>query len=273
MPVPKAAGAPVFGGTLNQSGAIEIRVNHRSEDSTLARMVASSRRPRRRSPIPSASWKRPSRVTRGRHRLHRARAPRSLAALARKLCHRLLPGHDRDGRRLALRPRHQHPGHRPFRHRRRGPARRAHQGRRPLETATRVDIVCLDKTGTLTVGKPTVTDIVTVGGNHFALTLRSPPQASNSSPPAPAWRQSPSTRSPPPSSMPHKRQASRSRPPRFPILARPWRRRSHRRWRYVVGSERLFAECSASAWTPSAPPRSIYSPPEILHLAGPPPAR
>src|SRR5690606_17101418 len=35
-----------------------------------------------------------------------------------------------------------------------------------LETAARVDIVCLDKTGTLTVGKPAVADIVTARGRE-----------------------------------------------------------------------------------------------------------
>lgn len=39
MPVAKAPGSPLFAGTLNQSGGIELRVTKRSEDSTLARMV------------------------------------------------------------------------------------------------------------------------------------------------------------------------------------------------------------------------------------------
>ncbi len=39
MPVAKAIGSPIFAGTLNQSGGIELRVTKRSEDSTLSRMV------------------------------------------------------------------------------------------------------------------------------------------------------------------------------------------------------------------------------------------
>jgi Cd2+/Zn2+-exporting ATPase len=39
MPVEKSVGSPIFAGTLNQSGGIELRVTKRSEDSTLSRMV------------------------------------------------------------------------------------------------------------------------------------------------------------------------------------------------------------------------------------------
>ena len=39
MPVAKATGSPLFAGTINQSGGIELRVTKRAADSTLARMV------------------------------------------------------------------------------------------------------------------------------------------------------------------------------------------------------------------------------------------
>lgn len=39
MPVSKSPGSPVFAGTINQSGGIELQVTKRAEDSTLARMV------------------------------------------------------------------------------------------------------------------------------------------------------------------------------------------------------------------------------------------
>ncbi|MBE2203190.1 MAG: cadmium-translocating P-type ATPase [Chthoniobacterales bacterium] len=39
LPVSKTVGAPLFAGTLNQSGGLEIFVTKRAEDSTLARMV------------------------------------------------------------------------------------------------------------------------------------------------------------------------------------------------------------------------------------------
>lgn len=39
MPVSKSAGSQIFAGTINQSGGIELRVTKRAQDSTLARMV------------------------------------------------------------------------------------------------------------------------------------------------------------------------------------------------------------------------------------------
>ncbi len=39
LPVPKEVGSKLFAGTLNQSGGLELRVDTRAEDSTLARMV------------------------------------------------------------------------------------------------------------------------------------------------------------------------------------------------------------------------------------------
>jgi Cd2+/Zn2+-exporting ATPase len=39
MPVAKTVGSPIYAGTLNQSGGIELKVTTRSEDTTLARMV------------------------------------------------------------------------------------------------------------------------------------------------------------------------------------------------------------------------------------------
>ncbi|MBL8818338.1 MAG: cation-translocating P-type ATPase [Planctomyces sp.] len=39
MPVSKSAGSTIFAGTLNQSGGLDIRVTRRAEDSTLSRMV------------------------------------------------------------------------------------------------------------------------------------------------------------------------------------------------------------------------------------------
>ncbi|MEK6631526.1 MAG: heavy metal translocating P-type ATPase [Acidobacteriota bacterium] len=40
MPVPKTAGAEVFGGTINGYGAIDVRVTHLRPDTTLARIIA-----------------------------------------------------------------------------------------------------------------------------------------------------------------------------------------------------------------------------------------
>ncbi|HQH73079.1 MAG TPA: hypothetical protein PK360_13485, partial [bacterium] len=39
VPVPKEAGSPVYAGTLNQDGSLEIRVDKRAGDSTIARVI------------------------------------------------------------------------------------------------------------------------------------------------------------------------------------------------------------------------------------------
>ncbi|MEZ4699347.1 MAG: heavy metal translocating P-type ATPase [Rhodothermales bacterium] len=39
VPIPKKAGDPVFGGTFNENGALDIRVTRRAADSTIARLI------------------------------------------------------------------------------------------------------------------------------------------------------------------------------------------------------------------------------------------
>jgi Cd2+/Zn2+-exporting ATPase len=248
IPVPKTAGSPVFGGTLNQSGAIEIRVNHRAEDSTLARMVR----------LVAEAQAEKSNTQRFLEKAEQGYAAGVIAFTALVLLVPWLLWHEAFASSFyramtvmvvaspcalvistpatvlsAIG----------------GAARRGVliKGGAHLETATRVDIVCLDKTGTLTVGKPTVTDIVTAGGSHLALTAPLPAsgeqllatcaslEAKSEHPLATAVVQA-------------AQKAGLTLSPALDFQSSPGRGADALidGVRYVVGSERLFAESSAS---------------------------
>lgn len=161
MPVSKAVGEGVFAGTLNQSGALEIRVAKKSEDSTLAKMVrlvaeaqaekSNTQRFLEKAEqgyaagvigftvlvllVPWLMWGEGFAVA--FYRAMTIMVVASPCALVISTPATVLSAIGGAARRGIL-----------------------IKGGSHLETAARIDIVCLDKTGTLTVGKPTVTDIV-----------------------------------------------------------------------------------------------------------------
>jgi len=165
MPVSKGIGAEVFAGTLNQSGALEIRVTRKVEDSTLAKMV--------RLVAEAQAEKSSTQRFLERAEQHYAAGVIAFTALV-FLVPWLFGGEKFDDAFFramtvmvvaspcaliistpatvlsAIG----------------GAARRGIliKGGSHLETAARVDVVCLDKTGTLTVGRPGLTDIVTPEG-------------------------------------------------------------------------------------------------------------
>lgn len=165
LPVAKAAGAEVFAGTLNQSGAIEVRVAKMAGDSTLAKMVR----------LVAEAQAEKSATQRFLEKAEQTYAAGVIVFTVLVLCVPwLLWGEDfvaafyramtvmvvaspcaliisTPATVLSAIG---------------GAARRGIliKGGSHLETAARVDIVCFDKTGTLTVGRPSLTDIVTTAG-------------------------------------------------------------------------------------------------------------
>ena len=165
MPVSKTLGSNLFAGTLNQSGGIELRVTKRSEDSTLARMVK----------LVAEAQSEKSNTQRF---LEKAEQYYAMGVILFTLGVFLVPYlmkwdnfHDSFFRAMTIMV-VASPcalvistpatvlsaiG---------GAARRGIliKGGSPLETAAKIDIVAIDKTGTLTVGKPSLTEIVTLDG-------------------------------------------------------------------------------------------------------------
>jgi Cd2+/Zn2+-exporting ATPase len=167
MPVSKALGSTLFAGTLNQSGGIELRVTKRSADSALARMVK----------LVAEAQAEKSGTQRF---LEKAEQYYAMAIILFTIGVFLLPYlmkwdnfHDAFFRAMTLMV-VASPcalvistpatvlsaiG---------GAARRGIliKGGSHLERAAKIDIVAIDKTGTLTVGKPSLTEIVTADGIH-----------------------------------------------------------------------------------------------------------
>lgn len=167
MPVSKSAGSPLFAGTINQSGGIELNVTKRSEDSTLARMVK----------LVAEAQAEKSKTQRF---LERAEQYYAMGVIAFTIAVFLVPwffqGEDfpkafyramtimvvaspcaliisTPATVLSAIG---------------GAARRGIliKGGSHLERAAHIDIIAIDKTGTLTVGKPSLTEIVTTSGVH-----------------------------------------------------------------------------------------------------------
>lgn len=162
IPVSKTVGAHVFAGTLNQSGALEIRVDKMAEDSTIARMVklvaeaqaekSGTQRFLEKAEqsyaagviaftilvilVPWLLWKEDFAIS--FYRAMTVMVVASPCALVISTPATVLSAIGGAARRGIL-----------------------IKGGSHLETAARIDIVCFDKTGTLTVGKPSVTDILT----------------------------------------------------------------------------------------------------------------
>ncbi|MBC8126741.1 MAG: cadmium-translocating P-type ATPase, partial [Gloeobacteraceae cyanobacterium ES-bin-144] len=167
MPVAKSVGSPIFAGTLNQSGGIELRVSKRSEDSTLSRMVK----------LVAEAQAEKSKTQRF---LEKAEQYYAMGVILFTVAVFLVPYllqwnnfHDSFFRAMTIMV-VASPcalvistpatvlsaiG---------GAARRGIliKGGSHLERAAKIDIVAIDKTGTLTVGKPSLTEIVSVSGIH-----------------------------------------------------------------------------------------------------------
>ena len=165
MPVSKSRGNTLFAGTLNESGGIELKVTKRSENSTLARMVK----------LVAEAQAEKSGTQRF---LEKAEQYYAMGVILFTIGVFFLPYlmkwdnfHDAFFRAMTIMV-VASPcaliistpatvlsaiG---------GAARRGIliKGGSHLETASKIDIVAIDKTGTLTVGKPSLTEIVTVDG-------------------------------------------------------------------------------------------------------------
>ena len=167
MPVAKSVGGALFAGTLNQSGGIELTVTKRAEDSTLARMVklvaeAQAEKSKTQRFLEKAEqyyamgviaftigvflvpW-----LFQGAsfaHAFYRAMtimvvaSPCALVISTPATVLSAIGGAARRGILI--------------------------KGGSHLERAARIDIVAIDKTGTLTVGKPSLTGLVTASGIH-----------------------------------------------------------------------------------------------------------
>ena len=179
MPVGKSVGSPLFAGTLNQSGGIELRVSRRSDDSTLARMVklvaeAQAEKSKAQRFLEQAEqyyamgviaftvlvflvpW-----LFQGAtfaHAFYRAMTIMVVASPCALIISTPATVLSAIG----------------------GAARRGIliKGGSHLERAAHVNIVAFDKTGTLTVGKPSLTDVITQAG-AYPLTSPPPPEIAN----------------------------------------------------------------------------------------------
>lgn len=171
MPVAKILGSPLFAGTLNESGGIELRVTKRSDDSALARMVK----------LVAEAQAEKSQTQRFLEKAEQYYAMGVILFTAGVFLVPFLLFSENFG---------------PAFYRAMtimvvaspcaliistpatvlsaigGAARRGIliKGGSHLERAAKIDIVAVDKTGTLTVGKPSLTEIVDAGGVHVTTT-------------------------------------------------------------------------------------------------------
>lgn len=167
MPISKSVGSLLFAGTLNQSGGIELRVTKRAEDSALARMVK----------LVAEAQAEKSGTQRF---LERAEQYYAMGVIAFTIVVFLVPF-------LTMGENFSTAFYRAMTlmvvaspcalvistpatvlSAIGGAARRGIliKGGSHLERAAAIDIVAVDKTGTLTVGKPSLTEIVTSDGVH-----------------------------------------------------------------------------------------------------------
>ena len=167
MPVSKTVGAPLFAGTLNQSGGLEISVSKRAEDSTLSRMVKLVEEAQAEKSgtqrfleqaeqyyatgviiftavvwfVPWLVWHQP--FAEAFYRAMTVMVVASPCALVISTPATVLSAIGGAARRGIL-----------------------IKGGSHLERTALIDIVAFDKTGTLTVGRPTVTEMVDAQGTH-----------------------------------------------------------------------------------------------------------
>lgn len=180
LPVSKSVGGEVFAGTLNQSGALEIRVTKKAEDSTLSKMVrlvaeaqaekSTTQRFLEKAEqtyaagvigftilvllIPWLAWG--EEFGEAFYRAMTVMVVASPCALIISTPATVLSAIGGAARRGIL-----------------------IKGGSHLETAARVDVVCFDKTGTLTIGKPSLTEIITGEGTLSLRDEKISPQTSD----------------------------------------------------------------------------------------------
>jgi Cd2+/Zn2+-exporting ATPase len=176
MPVSKSLGNTLFAGTLNQSGGIELKVTKRSDDSALARMVklvaeaqaekSNTQRFLEKAEqyyamgvigftlmvflIPLLSGEEPAHAFYRAMTLMVVASPCALVISTPATVLSAIGGAARRGILI--------------------------KGGSHLETAAKIDIVAIDKTGTLTVGKPSLTEMITTDGVH-GISTPLPPHA------------------------------------------------------------------------------------------------
>ena len=167
MPVSKTIGSALFAGTINQSGGIELKVSKRSEDSALARMVklvaeAQAEKSKTQRFLEKAEqyyamsvivftiavflvpWLfQGENFAKAFYRAMTIMVVASPCALIISTPATVLSAIGGAARRGIL-----------------------IKGGSHLERAAHIDIVAIDKTGTLTVGKPSLTEIITTSGVH-----------------------------------------------------------------------------------------------------------
>ena len=165
VPVEKRKDDPVIGGTVNQTGSFLMVVEKTGEDTVLSqivKMVANAQRSRSADPESRRRGGGLFRACGGSNRHHHFPGVGDLAARAARIglgdgqCRR------RSDHRLPLRPR---PCHANVHHGRDWPwceRRNSHQRRRGFGNVEKVDTVVVDKTGTLTEGRPKLTECVPV---------------------------------------------------------------------------------------------------------------
>ncbi len=250
MPVSKSVGSPLFAGTLNQSGGIEITVTKRADDSTLARMVnlvaeaqaekSGTQRFLEKAEqyyamgvigftalvflIPFLAGETFAAAFYRAMTIMVVASPCALIISTPATVLSAIGGAARHGILI--------------------------KGGSHLERAAHIDIVAVDKTGTLTVGKPSLTEIITTDG-IYPLTATLPPTVAALLRTAAAVE----SRSEHPLATAIVRSAS-EREIDFPA-ATDFQSATGRgaeatvdETRYVIGSERLFRELGASGREP-----------------------
>lgn len=251
MPVAKVTGSALFAGTLNQSGGIELRVTKRSEDSTLSRMVK----------LVAEAQAEKSKTQRF---LEKAEQYYAMGVIAFTIGVFLVPY-------LLQNASFAHAFYRAMTimvvaspcalvistpatvlSAIGGAARRGIliKGGSHLERAAQVDIVAIDKTGTLTVGKPSLTEVITAAGIH---PVASPLPADTLPLLRVAAALEAKSEHPLAHAIVHSAQALGIEPPPatdFQSTAGKGAEATIDAVRYLIGSERLFRELNAANLEP-----------------------
>ncbi len=174
IPIEKGPESRVIGGTVNGTGSLVMRAERVGSETMLARIVPhgwggaanagtgpASRRPRLGLLRSGRADGRPALVHRMEHLRPRAAYGAWVRHCRRGPDHRLP---------VCTRPCHTHVDH--GRDRSRGDGGRSHQERRALEILEKVDTLVVDKTGTLTEGKPRVITLEAAAGQDESELVR-----------------------------------------------------------------------------------------------------